>query len=551
MTIADLMSTPRLLRSLGEFFATPLTPARAAALVRQRLERREERFLAHVDRVVFGVPHSPYRTLLQSVGCDRPALAQAVRAHGLEGALAQLRDAGVYLSYEEFNGRREVVRGGRTFRFTPADFDNPLRDVDLEVRSGGTRSRRTPVLVALRTIAENRAVAFQLMFQAAGVDAPPVVWLPGFPSGSGVFFWLALAHIGRPAVRWFTVTDPRGPSVAPRHRWLITLARLVARQRGWRLPVPEHAPLSAPEPVLEAVLRTRDRFGRCAVISTPSGAVRVATRARRREERLEGVDFFVGSEPLTEGKAEEIRRSGARVWPRYVFTEGGAVGVGCGRPEAVDDMHLMADSFALILHRRPMPGIGERDAYMFTSLLQFAPKVMLNVESDDFGTVTSRRCGCPLDSLGLDRHLAQVRSFTKLTGEGATVLGTEAVRILEEVLPRTFGGSSLDYQLLEAEDEERLTRLFLVVSPELGPLDEEAVRRTFIDELWRAGVGLSEVWFPGQGETVRVLRREPVQTPGGKLLPFYSTIRRDGETSTASSVPAADHRSVAGRGVTR
>ncbi len=78
---------------------------------------------------------------------------------------------------------------------------------------------------------------------------------------------------------------------------------------------------------------------------------------------------------------------------------------------------------------------------------------MLNVESDDFGEFTTRRCGCVFDELGLGHHFAYVRSFTKLTGEGATLLGTDCVRILEEVLPREFGGRSIDYQLLETEDE--------------------------------------------------------------------------------------------------
>jgi hypothetical protein len=184
-------------------------------------------------------------------------------------------------------------------------------------------------------------------------------------------------------------------------------------------------------------------------------------------------------------------------------------------------MHFMADSFALILHRRPMEEVGHLDTYMFTSLLNFAPKVMLNVESDDFGEFVTRRCGCPLDDLGLHQHFAYVRSFTKLTGEGAKVLGTDCVRILEEVLPREFGGSSIDYQLLEAEDDQHITRLFLIVSPEVGPIDEQKVLDRFIRELLSVPhSGTPGTWF--QDQTIRVVRRTPVETAGGKLLPFHT-----------------------------
>jgi len=176
--------------------------------------------------------------------------------------------------------------------------------------------------------------------------------------------------------------------------------------------------------------------------------------------------------------------------------------------------------FVLIPHRRPFGEIEELNAFMLTSLAAMPPKVMLNVEIDDFGEVTTRRCGCPLDALGLHQHLTYVRSFTKLTGEGSTILGTDCVRILEEVLPREFGGRSIDYQLLEVEDEQRLTRLLLLVSPDVGPVDERRVLERFIAEVRaRTSQGM-RMWR--QAETIRVVRREPVATPRGKILPFHT-----------------------------
>jgi phenylacetate-coenzyme A ligase PaaK-like adenylate-forming protein len=275
--------------------------------------------------------------------------------------------------------------------------------------------------------------------------------------------------------------------------------------------------------VLDSVLAARARQGACAVITTPSAATRLAAHAADRKIGLSNIDFFVGSEPLTSGKAEEITNTGARVWDRYAMTETGAVGIACARPTAIDDMHFLADSFGLILSPRTLPDGAAVNALVFTTLLSSSSKILLNVESDDFGEVTTRRCGCIWDTLGMHTHLAAVRSFSKLTGEGVTVLGTDFLRILEEVLPREFGGRSIDYQLLEAEDADHLTRLYLVVSPAVGPIDEARMQARFMEELRdprRDRSLMPPLWR--QAETLRVVRRDPVPTARGKLLPFHT-----------------------------
>jgi len=298
------------------------------------------------------------------------------------------------------------------------------------------------------------------------------------------------------------------------------VTRALARRQGIALPMPEFTPPAAPGVVLDTLLALVGAHGRCALITTPSPAVRIASLAQRRRVSLEGVRILVGSEPLTPGKAEEIARAGAVVGARYAFTEGGNVGGPCGHPEAPDDMHFFADSYAVILNPRRIGDGSEVNAYMFTSLLPSAPKVMLNVEIDDFGEFGPRRCGCPLDDLGLTYHFRNVRSFTKLTGEGATFLGTNCVAVLEEVLPREFGGRSIDYQLLEVEDEGHITRLLLLVSPSLGEINEEAVLRRFATALRGSSSPLPDFWT--HAGTIRLLRRDPVMTGSGKLLPFHT-----------------------------
>jgi hypothetical protein len=68
----------------------------------------------------------------------------------------------------------------------------------------------------------------------------------------------------------------------------------------------------------------------------------------------------------------------------------------------------------------------------------------------------SNPVGCLFDELGYVQHLHTIRSFEKLTGLGVTVAGGDLFHLLEEVLPRRFGGAVGDYQLVEAQDARGL-----------------------------------------------------------------------------------------------
>jgi len=516
--VASVLWYAQAMASLARLVNRPRSLQEMRAIVKQRLETREERFLAAAARCIFGHPRSPYLELLRHAGCESGDLALMVRQRGLEPTLEHLRREGVYLSFDEFKGRADVTRNGRTFRFSEHDFDNPFLGAGLQMRTGGTRSRGSPVSVGLRFVEEHMSLGVHLSLAALGaVGLPTVLWTAGLAASGGYLGWV---HTGHPPVRWFTMHDPNEPSVPARNRIVHRMARVLALWRGVRLPLPEFTPLSAPEPVLATLLAQRDHRGGCVMMASPSAAVRLAALARSRGASLRGVVFIAGGEPLTPGKAAEIRGAGAQIGSLYGFTEGGPGAVPCGDPQAPDDMHFLTCDLALILHRRPVVEVGELDSLMLTSLSTVHPKIMLNVEIDDFAMVETRHCGCPLDELGLHQHLTYLRSFTKLTGEGSTILGTDCVRILEEVLPREFGGRSIDYQLLEVEDEHHLTRLFLLVSPEVGPVDERRVLDRFIAEVRaRTSQGL-RMWR--QAETVQVIRRHPVATPRGKILPFHT-----------------------------
>jgi len=96
------------------------------------------------------------------------------------------------------------------------------------------------------------------------------------------------------------------------------------------------------------------------------------------------------------------------------------------------------------------------------------------------------------------------------------------VHILEEVLPARFGGTPLDYQLLEEEDEQGFTRLSLLVSPTLGRLDEKAVIEAILEALSQSSVASDLArahWI--KAKTFRVKQQQPVWTARGKMMPLH------------------------------
>jgi hypothetical protein len=397
---------------------------------------RQPQFLESMQRLVYEVPTSPYLALLKLAGCEYRDLELMVKQSGLEPTLEALYQAGVYLSFEEFTGATEIIRGAHSVRFDFRDLDNPLLAGQPDHRTSGAGSGHA---ISFEDIAERYATRY---LGESTPDMVPIIWLSGFPVG-GLPHWLSLARLRRPPRRWFSTSSPQYV-YGGKSRYLINAARLLARRRGCLLPPPEFITVGDVDRVLDAVLEASRQQAGCVVITKPSFAVRLAALARRRGALLDRVCFQVMNEPLTAGKAEEIRAGGARVGSLYGFHEGGLTSIACGNPVEPDDMHLVADCWGLIQREREYAGVPVR-SFVFTTLLASARKVLLNVEIDDFGLFESRRCGCPLDELGYRYHLANVRSFTKLTGEGATVLGTNCVHIIEEVLPKAFGGQSVDY----------------------------------------------------------------------------------------------------------
>ena len=95
-----------------------MTPASARRLVAEQHARRDESFLDLLERAVYGGRDNPYRALLAAADIELGDVRRLIDEHGLEGALRELHDAGVYVTLDEFKGRTPIERGGVVFRPT-------------------------------------------------------------------------------------------------------------------------------------------------------------------------------------------------------------------------------------------------------------------------------------------------------------------------------------------------------------------------------------------------------------------------------------------------
>jgi hypothetical protein len=317
--VDDLKMFSRFAGGLREFLRHPISLAEARAIVARRMEEREENFLRLVGRGVFGWPASPYLPLFKLAGCEMGDVGDLVRARGLEAALEKLRDAGVYVTFEEFKGKTPMVRGGRVIAVQPRDFDNPYLTHHYETESGGTTGAATRVGVDLAHIAD-RAPALMLAHDAHGsLDAPTAIWRGLLPNGTGINSVLTYARMGKLPLRWFSPVSPRDLEHSLKFRLatqaIVGTAVMIGRWSGTPLPWPEPVPLERAGTVARWAAETVQARGGCFVNAPASMALRICLAARDEGLDISGTIFSGGGEPPTEAKAREIARAGARCFP--------------------------------------------------------------------------------------------------------------------------------------------------------------------------------------------------------------------------------------------
>jgi hypothetical protein len=509
----------RFARSYKDFSRRTVNIDEAHELVQARIIGRGANFLQVVERNVFGNPGSPYHPLFEMAGCEYGDLTKMIESDGLDKTLVELRRNGVYFTFEEYKGRQTVVRGGRDIPLKPSDFDNIAFGGRMEGETGGSTGNPNRYYLDFDHIAQETPTTM-LAMQAYGVlEAPVGIWMGVLPDASGPANLLRFVNSGHVPEKWFA--NVIAPNLKKHQLKSSVYNRaIVSLGRRYGVPIPSPEPLSLDEAAVVAkwVSDTIRSRGKCILYGQVSKGLRVAIAALESGLDLTGATFLVGGEPITPAKVSTMSRSGAVCIPVYAFSEHGKMGMGCTNPISVDEVHLFEDLLALIQHPREVAGHDiVVDSFHWTSLSIAAPKVLINVESDDYGIVEERACGCLLHAYGFKKLLRNIRSFSKLTGEGVTLVGRNLVHVLEEVLPSRFGGSLLDYQLAEEEDDNGVTRVNLIIDPKIQIEDENEVISAFLQAA--SAESVQQVWAPAN--TIKIKRAKPILTARGKLLPLH------------------------------
>lgn len=490
-----------------------------AAVVRRMIENREENFLYLMRRVVFNNPSNPYHSLFKWAGCTLADLEESVRKNGLEPTLESLRKAGVYLTNDEFKGKKPLERSGRRLDVEPHHFANPLVRGLLETTSGATRSSGT---ISRRSIEfqSYREAQTCVLHDQLGISHRPIIGIRSIlPSDGGMRLSLTCARRGLPYEKWFALGGTfRGSG----HYRLITRFLLMeARLLGVPLQFPHYLPHNDFLPVAQLIARKRSEGSRPILWSNVSGGVRVAAAASESGLDISGTTCVVSAESLTETKRKIIESAGCEAYVRYGISELGQVGTACTRMNSGDTVHVCRDSIAVISYRRMAPLTEvEIDSLMFTTLLPCASYVFVNVEMDDSGILEPARCGCSLTEMGFTQQLSNIFSYGRLTGQGMTLVGGDILKILEHSLPQRFGGTTTDYQIVECEGNNQ-TETELRVHPRVGAHSPEEIKKFFLSEvkaLW-GGALTRRNWE--QTEGIRVVIAEPYVSGKQRVHPLH------------------------------
>ena len=202
--IDNLKMYLRFASGLRSYVRQSLTLNEARRIIGRRMAERETRFLHLVRRGIFEYSKSPYLPLMELAGCEYGDISNMLGADGLKATLLRLRQAGVYVSYEELKGRVPMVRGSTTLEIPANGFENPHLKASYLAETGGSTGpgRRIPL-----ELDHQAAQTPQLMLArwAHGcLDSPTGLWRGPIPDGTGVAHMLRAIRYGRIPVKWFT-----------------------------------------------------------------------------------------------------------------------------------------------------------------------------------------------------------------------------------------------------------------------------------------------------------------------------------------------------------
>ncbi len=485
-----------------------------------QIANRDKNFVQLIKANVFENPQSPYLPLFNAAKLSYDDVEQMVTRQGLEQTLEELYDADVYVTFEEFKGRVPIKRGSVEFLAKDSDFDSLNLTPIMFGQTGGSTGKPAHTRLDLDYMAQTAHYVALEMSVHSRFDAPMVIWRGLLPDFVGVAAVLRRAYLGQTVDRWFTTLRGNDANMGWYYTLLTYLMIYMGKFHGNKFPMPEYVSLDAPLPIAQALADMTQKMGMVTCCATTSKCVRVCVIAKQHNIDLTGVVFYGGSEPCTPTKIETIEATGAKFVNHYGTTETGAIGLACANATDPTDVHFLSNHLALI--QRPQQVRDQSvNAIYYTNLLPSSPKMLINVQLDDFGIVEERDCGCPLYHMGFTKHIRQTSSFSKLTSEGTTLIGNDVVHILEHVLPSQFGGNLLNYQLVEEENQQGFTKLVLYVDPSVPIQDETVLRDTFLDALKHSmpSARLAQAEYR-TGDVVSIRREKPFVTSRGKHFPI-------------------------------
>ena len=513
----ELQMFGRYAAGLRGFFRKKMSLEESRQFLRERVAKREESLLELLRLGVWGNPQSPYLPLFRNAGIDWGGVVELIRREGVDQGLRKLYEAGVYVTTDEFKGKKPIQRPGLEHAVSHTDFDNPLITAHFEGKTGGTGGTRRRLLIDLGMLEHDAAAHYVFLNSFDLVGRPNGIWRAVPPNNSGIKKPLMMSKIGLRLEQWYSELPMRWGPEDFKYSAFGAFTVAVGRLSGYPFPYPQYLPGEKIGIIVDWMAEQVKAGRPVSFDSSASSAVRICAEATRSGRDISGTFFRTGSEALTPARVAIIQKARVRVAAHYATSETGPIAMACAEGRVNDDVHVLMSKMAVI-HRAD--GDHEENL-LLTSLAAASPKLMINVDSGDSGRLGQRRCGCGLGQLGFTQHISEIRSYEKLTCEGILLPPADLLRLVEETLPGAFGGAPTDYQLVE-DRVEGLSRVRIAVSPKIGPVDETAVVEAVLVAISKGGPGGRLMANRlREAKTLSVMRREPFQSPAAKVMPLF------------------------------
>jgi phenylacetate-coenzyme A ligase PaaK-like adenylate-forming protein len=293
----------------------------------------------------------------------------------------------------------------------------------------------------------------------------------------------------------------------------------VAQMRlfGAKVPYPTYLDPDDFSPVARYLVERHAQGTKTAIVGFVSSIARVAAAAVDLCLDLNGCLALVVGEALTDAKRRVIESAGIDVYPTYGTSDFGNIGYPCRKMKTGNCVHVFQHAAGLISRQQTSTYTDHTaDVLYATSLLPFAPRLFINVELGDSGTIEPTSCDCGFSRLGLNVQVRDMAAISKVTAQGMTVGADELVQVLEEALPAKFGGRPGDYQIVETEAASQ-TEVILRIRPGVTSAPPEQVLQVFLDEARRLYGGSLSVlsWVHSNG--IRAEFAAPILAGTGKF----------------------------------